>query len=470
MKVQKICPGNGKCLSNEDMSLLDSSKSQPMHTDGVVFLNICESPGVAYDGENGTWHIMHIGPFETRGGIESITADGWPLGAAWEVGWAFTEWAASVRSTHGGENLKMPDFHLHHLNQFTKPPREGGKLWAGNKWWREAGCGDASSGLFTVANDLECDFKTSTEGSGCGTDFYYNALPEGYAYFVLPEHQTTEGRLTSFVQDLRPIGSPPLQWNIEIAALRVDTAHRRAAYKVFFGQDRAETYSRFQTQKLPAGFESLNWFQTHWPSDGKVLFGKVHTHGFAAEMWIIAGKLEDCGLSEIYVKANPLSSSQTYAVDARPLPMQVKNGKNISTLEDARSYIHHNIARTGKQIVCKYKFKNVTDAGGNTIMVLNVKDTMLCNSMNFTFEKGEPVTCIAFSYAPPADLYPKGFQAHFIWTPFIYLSEYDEFAREELQWYGEEAADRHFGEWKPHLRLPKPQAQTVAFVQFQHAH
>lgn len=109
-----------------------------MSTDGEVFLKSCESPGVGFNGENGTWHIMHIGPLETQGGIETITADGWSLGAAWEVGWAFTEWAVSIRSTQGGEKLKMPDFHIHHLNQYTHAPHEGEKASAGKKWWHEA--------------------------------------------------------------------------------------------------------------------------------------------------------------------------------------------------------------------------------------------------------------------------------------------------------------------------------------------
>jgi len=205
----------------------------------------------------------------------------------------------------------------------------------------------------------------------CGQDFFYNVLPEGYAYFVLPEDQTTEGLLTAFIQDQRPVGSLPRQWSIELAVLRVDPAHRRAASKMIFGQDRSKTYTQYQTQKIQAGRESLDWFQAMWPSDGEILFTNVHTHIFAADMWVIAGRLEDCGLNSV--------ASHMYASDAIALPMKDKSGKTISTLEDARTHISQNLARTGTRIICNYNLKNVTDAVGRTAMVLNVKDRVLCD-------------------------------------------------------------------------------------------
>jgi hypothetical protein len=352
----------------------------------------------------------------------------------------------------------MPDFHFHHLNQYTHEPEEEGKSWAGSKWWRESTGGDASSGLFTVTSDLECDFMSADPG-GCGIDFYYSALPEGYAYFVLPEHQTTEGLITSFIQDLRPVNSPPVLWNVEIAAFRVDPGKRRAAYQILFGQDSVETYSRFKTQKLPAGRASLNWFQTSWPSDGKVLFDKVHTHSYAAEMWLVSGSLEDCGLSS-GKKENISKASRTYAVDASPLPMLGQGGENIASLEDARSYILKNMARTGKGFVCKHTFTNITDEDGRKEMVLNVRDKMRCNSLHYVFKKGEPLTTIAFSFAPPADEYPQGFQSHSIWAPFLYLAEYDDFVASELQKHYEDAASKTAEEAGPSLPPPELHAHS----------
>lgn len=461
LDVLKVCPGDGVCLTSEGPYLVNSSKIQQMPTDALMILDTCKAPGVSYNGENGTWHIMHIGPFESRGGIETFTAEGWPLAAAWEVGWAITEWAVSVRSTPEGERLKMPDFHVHHLSQYTHPPKDGGKIWEGNQWWREAGAGDASSGLYINAADLECNFMSSSKAGGCGQDFFYNALPEGYAYFVLPEHQTSEGVLTAFIQDQRPVGSPPRQWHIEIAALRVDPGHRRAAYKMTFGQDRSETYSQFQTQKIPTGRESLNWFQAVWPSDGEILFEKVHTHIFAADMWVVAGRLEDCGLGNATETVNS-PASHMYAPDAIPLPMRVPSGEVLSTLEDARSYISQNIARSGKQVVCKYTFKNVTDAVGRTAMVINVADKMRCDSLRYPFKKGEPLTFVASSYAPPVDLYPEGIQAHFIWSSFVHLTEFDDFAKKELQRHRKESAEGNESNHGPGLQPPQLQAHVGA--------
>ena len=446
MNIDLLCVGDGEC----DLSNFGGPKETNHYDEEDLrsfTLRTCEVRGETMNGEGGTWQVTRLGPFTTQGGMETIHVSGWPLAlmANWKVGWQIPEFTFAVREMgddgqgHGAQ-LHMPDFHLHHLNQMVNNP----SLAEDKQWWAPTTGGDASTGIFGITSDFECDYSETNPRIQCTSDMFYQAMPPGYAWHVMPDDLVNLGLLTLLTQDMRSVGSEPLSWNFEFSVLRVNDdpssiettkPRRKTAHKLTFGQDIHKTNSPFNTQLLEEGHAGMNWWESSWPYDGQLLTHRVHTHPYADELWVIAGNLSSCGLDVDRLGLNGGNTGEpTYSPQALSLPATTTGGEVLGTLDEAKAYVlrHLNSATSASgeesapRIICRHKLTNTSLQG----MVMNLKDLHACNSIDWSFKKGEQFTNVAFNYAPP-----DAFNEHYIWSIFVHYDEYDDYATRKIDEY-----------------------------------
>ena len=382
----------------------------------------------SFDG-GGRWWIERVGPFTTTGGMQTIEVNApWkspsfdvvPTGMGAELGAdsqnAITGWEVGPVGV-GGAVLGNPPIHPHHLVVRGSSRKHKGYTTLGY--------------ILSVTGSHSCPFESNA--ASC-----YRGNFEG-------RPQQLDGRpleWDSIWNDVRPEGSPPLTWWVQIAfrgfrspdapggAMGTDVGHP-ASYATAVPYSRLRMISlsdqrkatggitQYFTYSLPRDAESFQWMSIQLPTDGTfdpaVGLGTVHTHSLLAkEALLFVGTPKQLGFSRGAANGDHCSAS----------PAAAGFSNNTALLEAVLGRLPWAAATFSgpavltPRLVCRATPRSQTIDGA----VFDRRPHVLCDAFNFTTN----TVLTSLSTAGPAKgSYPdKTFWMHFSWyLPFAYTGD-----------------------------------------------
>ena len=356
--------------------------------------------------EDGKWHVQRIGPFRSTGGndwwqfayLDMFGFDG-SIGEQHRIldggegsasSYGLTgHWSGPI--TPDGRPIGLPPLHIHHIHL-----TEG----AGFSWSsdildcvvRGYNCPDGGM-LFAHHGDKQFheeddqrDGGTHTFGEDYGSDWakkVYEAVS-----------------CTGEINDLRPAGSPEIEWWYQ-TAVRVVSGTKSEARKPLsmhylynpfeIGVD--TQFSRFATYRTHPSHDSVHVYTGRMPFAGELVHADGHNHMAAAQqMFLFEGSAEDLGLGALAFDYSwvPLKSSQ--ALGALGLAPAVVSepaaGENNQKIIDV---ILENVAKGRAYQVCHSKANRVQLDGMNW----DRAGSLECNP--WTFDSGTQYTSVSFN-------------------------------------------------------------------------
>ncbi|EGB03132.1 hypothetical protein AURANDRAFT_68273 [Aureococcus anophagefferens] len=227
-----------------------------------------------------TWSTEKLGPLLSTGGYD------W-----WQIGWAdvfelrsklidrndgILIHANSIVVTDAvGRPLSYPPIHVHHIHLAMQPavrPRQA-----------EYFCGLNTpkpcynwSWAMEWHGDYEC--RDDEGGVGCLFEDY----PEGYA-----RHLTEPIDLEGEINDVRPRGSAPMEWYLNVGVLWQYKDDSEAFIQLISSalwagvpgrQDLYNQQTYVNTFPAPIDFDSFAWGNMKMPFNGELVRNKIHSH------------------------------------------------------------------------------------------------------------------------------------------------------------------------------------------------
>lgn len=351
--------------------------------------------------EDGRWHVERIGPFRSTGGNDwwqfayldmfgfggslgekyRILGEGNPIGMT-------AHWSGPI--TPEGSPIGLPPLHIHHIHM-----TEG----AGFSWSSDildcvvkgSNCPDGGM-MFAHHGDKqllhvddERDGGTHTFGEDYGSEWAKKVYE--------PVSCTGE------INDMRPAGSPEIEWWYQTAVRVVEGKKRDARkplsmhylYNPFeIGVD--TQFSRFATFRTHPSHDSVHVYTGRMPFAGEIVHADGHEHmGAAQQMFLFEGTPEDLGLDKLPFDYTWVPLKASLALDALGLAPAVAEpaaGVNNQKIVDL---ILDNIAKGRAYQVCHSKANRVKLDGKQW----DRAGTLECNP--WSFESGTQYTSVSFN-------------------------------------------------------------------------
>lgn len=353
--------------------------------------------------EDGTWHVERIGPFRSTGGNDwwqfayldmfgfggsrgekfKILGDGNgnPIGLT-------GHWSGPI--TPEGKPIGLPPLHIHHIHL-----TEGvGVSWSSDIpdcIIKGSNCPDggmmfAHHGDKQLLNvDDERDGGIHTFGEDYGSEWAKKVYE--------PISCTGE------INDMRPAGSPEIEWWYQ-TAVRVVEGKKRDARKPLsmhylynpteIGVD--TQFSRFATFKTHPSHDSVHVYTGRMPFAGELVHADGHEHMSAAQqMFLFEGSPEDLGLDKLPFDFSWVPLKAEVALDALGLAPAIAEpaaGINNQKIVDL---ILENVAKGRAYQVCHSKANRVKLDGKQW----DRAGTLACNP--WSFESGTQYTSVSFN-------------------------------------------------------------------------
>jgi len=354
--------------------------------------------------EDGTWHVQRIGPFRSTGGNDwwqfayldmfgfngSIGEKHRILGDGEGSSYGLTgHWSGPI--TPDGRPIGLPPLHIHHIHL-----TEG----AGFTWSsdildcvvRGYNCPDGGM-IFAHHGDKQLHQEDDQRNGGIhtfGEDYGSNWAKKIY--------EAISG--TGEINDLRPAGSPEIEWWYQ-TAVRVVSGKKSEARKPLsmhylynpfeIGVD--TQFSRFATYRTHPSHDSVHVYTGRMPFAGELVHADGHEHMAAAQqMFLFEGTPEDLGLGALAFDYTwvPLKSSE--ALHALGLSTGIVSepaaGANNQKIVDV---ILDSVAKGRAYQVCHSKANRVRLDGMNW----DRAGSLECNS--WSFDSGTQYTSVAFN-------------------------------------------------------------------------
>lgn len=255
----------------------------------------CHVPDL--DREGNIWVVRRVGPFNTTGGAKEGE---WHAMKFHEGGvrrrWITGRFAGRVDAK--GTLFSSPPLHVHHEHfapQETLPSYIRAAPEVLNTY--------TISRIFALHGD---NYFLDKDGGVIGNAF--KSYPEGYGKRMdkVYYHDNRIG-------DIRPPGSPVLQWWTEIAYRYVlEKPERELLHMTRFNM--ANFFENIHLH-VPADSPSLFWMAWKMPADGEMETNWCHTHG-AEHIIVFKGDPQKFALGQKYSKADPWTPKKVGNVDS----------------------------------------------------------------------------------------------------------------------------------------------------------
>ncbi|KAL1521492.1 hypothetical protein AB1Y20_021154 [Prymnesium parvum] len=357
---------------------------------GRLQVGECTAPST--DGEvNGTWHTQWVGPFTTHGGYDWTTVS-WVDPAfimrgrrrGESVGLA-AHWMGPV-DVQRTQALGLPPLHLHHVHMTASP--DDTFLSPFLQWHHGR--------VIMTHGDWNFDGMPGEEN---GT---VDAMGQDYRPAKVLKMLSDRPSINVEVNDVRPAGSPPLQWYFQVTVLVVDNlddaraaGHRPLSSIKTQAPDGEGMLVGGQTGLVfpyfaPRTEDTMMYHSIRMPEDGEMVHVYFHAHQRTHQATLLfGGPPSALGLDAIAAAGRHVSV----------LPTQVytnttgvaKNNVQMRSLLEERSHVR------GVPLVCTMegRVQRLSGYGFTTPKPWDRAAYPSC--IRWSFSKGEVFTSVAFN-------------------------------------------------------------------------
>jgi len=296
-----------------------------------------------------------------------------------------------------GDVLSHPPFHHHHSRQVLMDPSNSGefKSLAGDNGY--------------------C--SSDPEGNSCS---FIDLLSNGYSLPTARVNSTFPISLIGLINDVRPTGSPPLEWvmNFTLTFADLKTTVLEPLSQVTLGHA-FTIHSLFGTIPVPAAEDSFIAYEGHWGFDGTLLTDRqlgAHAHSHNNKFW--ASYLIAASPAELGLDRPPFFS--TTGCDAVPTAQAgFATQFDMLTWLMSRSPSSFSLTAPDSRLICRATATNAPVGR----FFYDRQSIVDCNAKLLNVRRGETYTVLSFFGPRPEAFNPVAMDAsssffpeHTSWT------------------------------------------------------
>jgi hypothetical protein len=387
------------------------------------------------DGDS-EWVLERIGPFKSTGDYD------W-----WQFAWDDTFQTRKILKEYpdgyfilnhfsgavdaNGVVLPFPPIHVHHVHCSPGTVNPYRAVMAKCFMGEESECHQAYRTIFEQHGDYQC-----TEEDG-GTRCLLEDMPHGYGKLV-----TTDVTINGELNDVRPKGSPELEWYYQAAIRWVPKVKAKdltpLSMHYFWSPGRLDLFDQSTmvvTFKAPTAYDSMIWYTGTMHYSGTLIRGKMHTHNtIFKESLFFAGTPEEIGMLG--------SRFQPKGKVFDPIPLKDMKFESIDAAQtyilDAYHQHRSENPNSGVRLICKGDTNNEDIVFPSGTYKFDRRAPTWCG--NWEFKKGDAFTAVGFNRhagGPPGphmpDRIPEWLPGHLHW--FMFSDTHDDSSHYEYGFY-----------------------------------
>jgi len=359
---------------------------------------------VGEDKEEGTWHVQRIGPFRSTGGndwwqftwLDMFGFDG-SLGNEYQIlgaeeSYGMTgHWTGPI--TSDGKPIPLPPLHIHHIHL----TQGAGLSWSSDFLDCSIDGKNCPDGGMIYAHHGDKQKLDKDDPRLLGLHAFGEDYGQGWAK-KLYEPISCTGE----INDLRPAGSPEIEWWYQ-SAVRIVRGKKNkdvAPLSMHYLYNPFEIgintqFSRFGCYRVHPSHDTVHVYTGRMPYGGELIHPDAHMHMSAAQqMYLFSGSPEDLGLGALafdytWVPLNTVEALR--AMGLTPAASEPAGGANNQKIVDVLS---RSVSEGRAYQVCHAKANRVKLDGRSWDRASSLE----CNP--WSFESGTQYTSVAFNGNP----------------------------------------------------------------------
>lgn len=358
--------------------------------------------------DDGTWFVQRIGPFRSTGGNDwwqfawlDMYGFGGSLGKEHRIlGNNFEDsslgmtghWSGPI--TPDGKPIGLPPLHIHHIHL----TQGAGFSWSSDILDCVTGGSNCPDGGMMYAHHGDKQAKDPDDPQFNGLHTFGEDYGGEWAKKIYEPISCT-----GEINDLRPPGSPEIEWWYQSAVrvVRNKKASRRKPLSMHYLYNPFELgvdtqFSRFGTYKVHPSHDTVHVYTGRMPYGGELIHGDGHSHMTAAQQMILfEGSPEDLGLASVALDHTWVPLRAVDAMRAMGLGdcavAEPAGGENNQKILDV---IDRSVKEGRAYRVCQSVANRVEVDGRNWDRAGSID----CNP--WSFESGTQYTSVAFNGNP----------------------------------------------------------------------